>query len=379
MVFLNRCNQLLGKEVYFVKTIKMLPLLIAVCLMVIAVPSFAFHNGSQLKCNLCHTMHYSEGGEAPSSENGYPVEGDGGPNPVLLVKANVTDLCLQCHKDSGYAGAPSIYNSTPGSGTLLPGGDFGYSAHASGGNAMSDDIGRGHNPFGASGDESVEIDQDTLNGGSDGITPPGNDGTPLEAGEFTCVQCHQVHGPESGGSRAYGYRLLLKTVNENSTISLDSIASGAWIKDTTVTPNVVIAGPDGADLTLDESTSNHNVYKGGFSNWCSSCHPNFHGADESDPDTGNGSDLIRHPTHTAIGDMNTKYGSYSYLYPLIKVGGNWTKTSQGSGNVATTDEVMCLTCHKAHASANPDALRWDPSQASTLGQCNKCHQKGGGI
>jgi hypothetical protein len=341
--------------------------------MVIVVPAFAFHNGSSIKCNYCHTMHYSEGGTTPSTSNGFPVDASGGPNPILLVKANISDLCLSCHKDGTYTGAPSVYNTSAGSGIQLPGGDFSYSAHASGGNAMSDDIGRGHNPFGSALDVSAEIDKDTLNGGADGITPPGNSGTALVDGEFTCV-----HGPESGGSRAYAYRLLLKTVNGYNT-SVDGIASAAWIKDTSVSPNVIAAGPDGADLTLDESSSNHNVYKGGFSNWCSSCHPNFHGADVSDSNVGNGSDFIRHPTHTAIDTMNTKYGSYSYLYPLVKVGGNWTKTSEGSGNVAATDEVMCLTCHKAHASSNPDALRWDPSQASALGQCNKCHQKGGGV
>ena len=129
----------------------------------------------------------------------------------------------------------------------------------------------------------------------------------------------------------------------------------------------------------DESPTNHNVYKGGFSNWCSSCHPNFHGADIADTDVGDGADFVRHPTRTALGSNNTKYGSYDYQYPLIKVGGNWTNTDQGSGNVATTDEVMCLSCHKAHATNNPDALRWDPSQASALSQCNKCHKFGGKI
>ena len=155
-----------------------------------------------------------------------------------------------------------------------------------------------------------------------------------------------------------------------------SIESHSYI----LSGGVVVAGPDGDDLTVDESTTNHNVYKGGFSNWCSGCHPNFHGADVTDPDVGNGTEFVRHPTNTDISGLHASVASgqaYDYTYPLVQVAGTWTNT--GGGTLASSDKIMCLSCHKAHATANPDSLRWDPSQASATSQCNKCHGFGGGV
>ena len=75
------------------KMINVITILVTVFIMAVAIPVFAFHSGSQLKCNNCHTMHYSEGGQIPSTANGYPQDADsGGPFEKLLLKANITDL-----------------------------------------------------------------------------------------------------------------------------------------------------------------------------------------------------------------------------------------------------------------------------------------------
>jgi hypothetical protein len=346
----------------------------------------AFHRGSELKCNYCHTMHYSERGAVPAIANGYPVNADaGGPFEYLLVRKNITDLCLNCHKSGGASvEAPKVFKTTPDD--TLPGGDFGYAATGT-------DVIKGHNPSGSPSNISANIALDTLNGGANGIAPPGNwpvpgtpsSGTPqdLTAGEFTCVTCHRLHGPQSEvPGKHYGFRMLRVKPNGVNT-SADPILSKSYEQ---VTPGgPVTVGPDGADLATAEGPTNHNVYKGGFSNWCGACHPNFHGGvgeshGTNNGTTSNGEDFVRHPSNTNIGDIasTSKYGtSYDWQYPLVTTqtgnkGGTWTIGG-------STEKVFCLSCHKAHASNYANAVRWDSNNASTTGQCNKCHAQGGGV
>lgn len=347
-------------------------------LLMLAIPGLAgdYHNAGLLQCNDCHTMHYSEGGATPTQANGFPVDADsGGPFPKLLVKDNITDICLSCHGDSGVGGgndanAPIVYNSASPGSDGLPGGDFDYSATDTSGNAASAPVGKGHNPAGKTGAQSAYFDLDIKNGGASGIIPPGNSSAALVAGKFDCTSCHEPHGPLAGGTNHYAFRMLLKSVNGDTTsFSSDSILSVAWSNEST-------AGADGADLANAVSTTNMNVYRGGFSRWCSSCHPDFHGT-SADANMNDGTDWLRHPTKEGIGSTYAgNYGTnYDPTYPLLKVGGAWTKTAVGA--IASTDQIFCLSCHQAHASNYPNAVRWNQSSASAQGQCNKCHQKGG--
>ncbi len=370
--------------------------LVAALALMMATPSLAFHNGSQLICSKCHTMHYSEAGAAPDVANGALNTGEGGPNESLLYKKNITDLCLSCHKDNAYTGAPSVYNTTPNDN--LPGGDFGYCAKKdAGANAATNRVGKGHNPYGAPDDLSANIDKDDLNGGANGIAPPGNwtipvgdpnVGTPedLTAGEFVCTSCHGVHGPESGNTPApgtpaqsyqsYGYRLLKAVVNGVDTnTTADAITSQAWI----LSGGSVVAGPDGADLTQPVSATNHNTYKGGFSAWCGACHKNFHGEDETvaNGTTRNADGFVRHATNTKLGGTagygrGKNYGTTPrYDMPLVQVGASFDNIN---------DKVMCLSCHKAHGTAYRDAVRWDcTAPVGATGGCNTCHKFGGGV
>jgi len=365
------------------KTMKLTLALFVALMMVTSIPVLAFHNGSQLVCDNCHTMHYSEGGQAPPTQaKGYPQNADsGGPFEHLLVKSNITDLCLQCHKDNGYTGAPSVYNTNPASASvLLPGGDFGYSAKIPQATLPGLTSG-GHNPFGSPGAQQSVNFNPSPDGGATGLTPPGSSTT---MSSFQCTDCHGVHGPESGNvsvSRLatyqnYGYRLLLaEPLGNNTLVSTDSIISRAWI----VSGGAVVAGPDGANLQQSESATNINVYKGGFSEWCSSCHANFHAEVDQTANDWDGTAYIRHPTNSVLTSLRAYAtgSTYDYNYPLVQGNGTWTNT--GGGTLGNTDKIQCLTCHKAHATAYPNALRWDPTQASALGQCNKCHEVGGGI
>jgi hypothetical protein len=147
-----------------------------------------------------------------------------------------------------------------------------------------------------------------------------------------------------------------------------------------------------------EATDNHNVYTvttletQGFGQWCAACHSNpddavagtgFHGAALTDPDVGDGTNWIRHPTAKLLTeDMATNYGeglgAYDPTVPLEVTAASGLTGIDSTGltlvDLDTTSQVGCLSCHKAHASDYADIARWDMGAASGAGDnCNKCH------
>lgn len=313
---------------------------------VMTTSAFAFHDSGSLICQDCHSMHYSEDGAAPAA-------GSGGPNPHLLYKKNTTDLCLMCHADPSKA--PDVHNAT----TALPGGDF-----APGGTVAD---ANGHNPGGKSGNVSALIGLD----GTLGITPPGGTGALTE---FNCASCH---GPHGGANECFPFRNLN---NENS---------GSFPASSIESTNTEEASIWSAGANVDAMTAgNHNVYKlasgslqtatKGFGAWCGTCHGSFHGVTKSDTDVGDGTDWIRHPTGTKL-STTVSYQSTTYdpTYPVETSNTGATKSANWTISAQTEHQVMCLSCHKAHASTNANAGRWDFASASgTNTGCNFCHHKG---
>lgn len=329
-------------------------LMVAALALIFSSSTKAFHDAASLICNKCHTMHYSEGGGAPSMPDG-DTSGltASGPNKHLLYYASVTDLCLVCHRG---ATGTTIDSETAWSvfeaNTDTPGGDF-DSSDATEAN--------GHNPsLTGTGVTSALLSQD----GTLTSDPPGDSGGALA--RWDCVSCHSAHG----GSDCFAYRNLSLTVN-----SVD------------VSGTIGSTNTQEADLSSAYSTTNHNVYWNGsdtagdsttrFGAWCGACHGDFHGDDD---DTGNtvdaDGDWIRHPSAYALG--TTIAGNYTTTYdpgiPLVSPqADSWTT---GTVTVSNDEEVFCLTCHQAHATGFANAVRWDSSAASGNGNCNKCHNKG---
>jgi hypothetical protein len=181
---------------------------------------------------------------------------------------------------------------------------------------------------------------------------------------------------------------------------------------------------EGADLFADESDTNKNVYRGGFSSFCSACHGAFHGGltETRTADNGTtrvGGTWLRHPTSVKMNEAVSKYGmatykvvvtnkqgtnpnpiGYDWKYPLVQPDAEFTvKRAVASATDAATaigdDRIMCLTCHKAHASQYENMTRWDTGTHSFIANgatdftgavsngdnpaygCGKCHQKGG--
>lgn len=317
-----------------------------------------FHSAGKLQCNKCHTMHYSENGTTPTELSGFGMDADtGGPFPHLLLKENTTELCLACHDDPLIS--PDVYNAT----VELPGGDFAPAGSFAEANA--------HNPTGTVGNASTLIPIDS----ELGLTPPGGTGA---LSRWTCCECHDEHG-DTG--QAFMYRNLLKNVGGVDVSGTLMVAGPAELGDT---EEAQIWDGSSVNVTA-EADINHNAYLVetnedddiGFGAWCGGCHGAFHGVDDND--THDGSAWIRHPTNTLLtSDMETAYGALTGFIPVETTRAAFTYSTDLSGLTAdeTTDQVSCLSCHRAHA-AEKNAVRWDSAiPAGDNANCNKCHDKG---
>ena len=158
--------------------------------------------------------------------------------------------------------------------------------------------------------------------------------------------------------------------------------------------------PDAVGISINgdaEHDALHTAYQGGMADWCGNCHGEFHSE--------NTSNLV-HTTNSLSGYAGF-YNSYdgtgqpgsSTPYKAAVPFESSTMTTSYTGNAAGADHVMCMTCHRAHATSGPNAGRWEfgvtflvedgvesgsyaiPNPyALTAGDdqrsmCNKCHIK----
>jgi predicted CXXCH cytochrome family protein len=132
-------------------------------------------------------------------------------------------------------------------------------------------------------------------------------------------------------------------------------------------------------------TQTRTAYGSGMSDFCGTCHPDMHTT----------AGVLRHPTGQVMaGSIIANYNSYvrtgnmsgspttSYLSLVPFEEGLHTPRQHqhpeepcltndsnlngpGSGTVPATATVMCLSCHRSHASAWPEMLKWNP-EATTI-------------
>lgn len=395
-----------------------------------------YHSYDGLVCYDCHTIH--------NSEDGAPIitgtTGNPGPYARLLIQPTVTDICLQCHLYPANTAfkAPAVMsaNGNMPSNYAVPGGDFHWSFI---------DPKKGHNPGKSRGVQSMIMPSDPVLT----VSPGGG----FSANDWDCASCHDPHN--RFGENVAAWRQLRRKVNGIVHTGSETVAKGVESyggNEGTTSPGYepilsnsrgdIRGGPnetsyvntrrdgnplEGAKLYpfLPESDTNKNVYRGGFSSFCAACHGDFHGGGGENRSADNGrtragSAWIKHPTNVTM-DQSTgsKYGidtyravvtnsqgnnpnpaGYDWKYPLAKGDSDFSaRTNVASdpdpATLAATDRIMCLTCHKAHASKYENMTRWDTNAHSFLaaGQqdftgaasigdnpaygCGKCHQKGG--
>jgi hypothetical protein len=304
-----------------------------------------------------------------NSQDGVLVDPDSpAGNAYLLVDATPSDVCLACHA--------GIISHTMGQDPANPppevgAGNFVFLLEDN----LNDRFGGAADPIG--GDAAGH----NIRAPSQGLMPDGTlnraPGGTFPSSQLGCTSCHDPHGNAS-------FRMLN---------GVGSVQNGLY--------NFGAAAPTGFGLSIhhgDERADSHTAYHGGFSAWCGNCHGAFHS---------NGVAFV-HPSGTPLGGARASaYNLYNgtddplggtaataYLVQVPFEDATVAHTS--TAGPASTSRIMCLTCHRAHASSAPDAGRWDfnvtrlvtdgvvsgsyplpdpygsPNQRSL---CNKCHVK----
>ena len=308
--------------------IRHLAAMAAVAALALGMPALAFHDGGVAHCNGCHTMHNSPDNPADSTAG----------NTLLLTESTPTDVCLSCHAD--HLGATwSETGDVTNPGTNYGGGQFIF--------LTEDNLNDGHagasNPIlGEQAGHSIISDDKGVGADSLNTTAPG--GT-YNSQFMHCTSCHDPHG--QGGH----FRLLYGSDYPESN------AAGYEFLYTNPAPQA-----EGISLFGGgESNGNHTAYQDGMSEWCGNCHGDYHVTDY--PNT------LKHPSGEVLGATEAaNYNSYNgtgqppssdpYLAAVPFEDPSNTTSYTGMAT-AGTSKVMCLSCHRAHASSAVNAGRWD--------------------
>ncbi|NJC88478.1 MAG: cytochrome C [Desulfuromonas sp.] len=327
------------------------PLFVAAALVlcVFSGHSYAFHDGGAGSCNACHSMHSARSaGES------------------LLLSSDPSSICLNCHAGPGGPNSPSVFS--PDGSALTPGGDFYWLIRSfSWLNGSSPGDNHGHN--------IVAIDHNLLPDPQLTLAPGGT----YPSARLGCTSCHDPHGQSAGGTRwgappvsgsgSYGTEPPGGAICGNFRLLGDPrhrpAGGAAFVADAPVARQSSVS-------RFAESDGSHVAYGAGMSEWCGNCHGamldgghRIEGSTFTHP-SGRGALLGQgvvdtYNSYLRTGDFS---GSAATAYLQFVPFERGTTTLQlldpnsRQGPDANAN-VMCLTCHRAHASAFPDAGRWD--------------------
>jgi hypothetical protein len=289
-------------------------------------------------------------------------------NPGLLNDATPSDVCLNCHATGlGAVFATDVLNPAP----LKGAGNFIF--------LLEDNLNDGHG--GATEPISGDAAGHNLDAPGYGLAADGTltsaPGGNFNASVLGCTSCHDPHGNDS-------FRMLYgagRLVNEYYTFTN--------------------AAPEAAGLSVffgAESNASHTAYQGGMSAWCGNCHGDFHDNTLSDLIHPSGSTLggtIAQTYNLYNGTSDITGGTQADAYLAMVPFEDAANTTTSTAGPSASSRVMCLTCHRAHATSAPDAGRWDfsvtlldedglesssyaipnPFDANQRSLCNKCHRK----
>ncbi len=331
-------------------------------------------------CSDCHTMHYSQSGQVLATW------GKGGPFKALLIGD-----CVFCHTgtNDGTNKTPYVYSKSEptytfgGNRNTLAGGNFYW---------VTSNNNYGHNVAGIA-------NSDTLS------EPPGWDSsygrniTSWSGQQITCAGKYGCHGdPDKSDPVEAILGAHHNNINCNATDPNNNCTgTEVWNSYRFL---LGIKGTEDPNWELTLSKDDHNGYyaidnpTGGTSNegsinyLCGECHGKFHS------DTGSGSSpWLRHPTDYDMNHVSSKeYGDYPNISVFnntlgVSATGDYfadvpVGTEDGSivSNVWNEGKgaiVLCVSCHRAHATPYDDILRWNyrgwPNGNDTQNGCLACH------
>lgn len=324
--------------------------------------SYAFHSGGVAECMGCHNIH------------------DAASTSALLVGTDISSTCLECHGET----SPGSYHiaSMDIAGTndnviprqMTPGGDFGWLLKTftwsprSGTSSTEPGFEHGHSIIAADFGFAV-----------DGVnaTAPGGD---MAANLLTCNSCHDNHGKLRRLSNGTFATTGAPIVSSGSYLTNADPAAGQAVgvyrllrgpgstagsggKTFTAVFNAVVAGTynrsEGISMT-------NQAYGAGVSDWCAACHPDMLSATSPNH---------THPTNQGFssgvaGNYNAYAGSgltgnqnFDTIVPYQEDNMTDYVALRGAGNnpardASTSSRVMCISCHRAHASGFAHMTRW---------------------
>jgi hypothetical protein len=372
--------------------------------------AYAFHDGGVAYCDGCHTMHNSSGNKA-MAKKGASTQFQG--LAYLLQGSDDSSTCLNCHAsaDTYTSGKDNRYHimtyPAPAAGTApaerTPGGDFAwltqtYTAKGSRGQTISN-VGErhGHNIVAADYGLVADVTLTTAPGGQ------------YSASALSCASCHDPHArarvvdaagtiayPKLGtavlpidGSGSYG-----AVATTNNAVGVYRILAGSNYSQMSYTnplafnadPPVAVA-PSVYNVTTSGGTGGVRVaYGKGMSEWCANCHRSIHNNNVNAANTalihpaGNGAlltatanDLLGNAAGTTIAALYNAYKKSGDLTGAQATSFNSTVPYEaGTGVIADlltlqastggpstgSENVMCLSCHRAHAGGFPAMARW---------------------
>ncbi len=359
--------------------LRIISVLFVYLVLFVTVP-YSLSAGVKKSCSNCHTQH--------NSEDGKSVSGVASQAALLSIAGGTT--CWGCHAQGGG------YNIDPTTGTPqidhqnavdLAGGNFAYITGNKSG-ITGDSMTRGHNIIDTGITDSNFGNQSFPPGDAFSQHSEGFDNT-----TFTCAGKFGCHGDRTKSDEIEaikGAHHTSDTVLKYGSIN-ESLQGGTV--GTSYRFLLGVKGGEDSDWEATVSGVDHNEYKGGtsgtegtkvlpggstISGFCSECHGSFHGQPD---DTGGGaSPWKRHPTDVSLPGNGTEYAGYTAYNLNVPVARTDIPNSPGSEvnpDGTTNDIVMCLSCHRAHASPYSDSLRWNYDEmvagGGGSGGCFACH------
>jgi hypothetical protein len=340
------------------KTTKLLMIMAAVVIAFgLSGTAMAFHDGGVAHCDGCHTMHQSLDGTT-MTQQGH----SGTPNPDLTIGSDPTGTCLNCHDGAGsyHINSADGSNFTPGGDFYWMGKTFTWTAHNTAYESAGDD--HGHNVI--TSDFPGFTEDGTL-----GTAPGGT----YDAGDLGCTSCHDPHGKVYNGgvaapiegSGSYGDTATVPGAIMGNFRLLGDVNYDAGPTTTFSEPAPVAVTASFFGPGRNETDTSHTDYGQGMSEWCAQCHGNFTGANRhvvGAAATLEGDMVGQYEDYVATGNLDgDPLTSYWALVPFER-GENATVATLSASSTSgpdTESNVMCLTCHRAHASAFQNAGRWD--------------------
>lgn len=360
--------------------------------------SFAFHSGGVAECEGCHSMHNSFEG-SPNVTGRTFAQGTG----IYLLKANdQAGACLNCHNAAD--SAPSSYHistATVAAGTnntnnpveMTPGGDFAWLKMTMqflvrGNTTINDGSRHGHNIIAA---DYSYVQDDVLTVAPGGTYPAGN---------LACSSCHDPHGRyRRFADNTYAttglpifnsgsYNNSANPITSVSAVGAYRILGGVGYQPKSLSGSYAFTS-DPMDVVVastynrsEDSNQTGISYGKNVAEWCANCHTGMLQASYTSGmaglrhPAGNGAKLpaaivtnynayvssgIMTNTNTAkafstLAPFATDQNDRAVMKPQAVTG---TGGNSNHPAAATTDNVMCLSCHRAHATAFESMIRWN--------------------